>query len=456
MWGGRFSGTIDERMARFNNSYPFDWRMWDEDIRGSQAWARQLAAAGVISDAELQGLLDGLEAVRGEFAAGAFQALPTDEDIHSAVERRLGELAGAVAGKLHTGRSRNDQVATDVRLWTLGAIGRADAAIRELQSALLAQAEAAGDTLMPGYTHLQRAQPILLAHWLLSHFWPLERDRARLADCARRVAVLPLGAGALAGTPLRVDRAALAGELGMRETSPNSLDAVGDRDFAAEFLFDAAMLGVHLSRLAEDVILYSTAEFGFVTLDDAYSTGSSLMPQKKNPDSFELLRGKSGRLIGDLVGLLTVLKGLPSAYDKDLQEDKEPLFDAADTLELALPVAAGAIATARFNAERMRAALDDSMLATDVADYLVERGVAFREAHKAVGALVRAAETRGVTLSALPFGAFREISAAFDEDVLDWFDFARSAAARRVAGATAPAAVREQIEQARMALKMTR
>jgi argininosuccinate lyase len=452
MWGGRFTGTMDERMARFNNSYPFDWRMWDEDIRGSTAWARQLERAGVISAAELDELTGGLAAVRAEYAAGRFEARPTDEDIHSAVERRLGEIAGPVAGKLHTGRSRNDQVATDVRLWTLGAIQRADAAVRELQAALLAQAEAAGAALMPGYTHLQRAQPVLLAHWLLSHFWPLARDRARLADCAVRAAVLPLGSGALAGTPLNIDRAALAADLGFAAPSPNSLDAVSDRDFVAEFLFCAALIGVHLSRLAEDIILYSTGEFGFVTLDDAYSTGSSLMPQKKNPDSLELARGKSGRLIGDLVGLLTVLKGLPSSYDKDMQEDKEPLFDAADTLELCLPVAAGAVATARFHHERMRAALDDAMLATDLADYLVERGVPFREAHRVTGALVRAAEQRGATLSTLPFEVYRDAHAAFDEDVLQVFDFGRSAAARRVAGATAPGAVLAQIDKARETL----
>jgi argininosuccinate lyase len=452
MWGGRFSGTIDERMARFNNSYPFDWRMWDEDIRGSRAWARQIQRAGVLTGGELADLERGLEAVRAEFAAGTFAASPADEDIHSAVERRLGELVGAVAGKLHAGRSRNDQVATDVRLWTLGAIARVDAALRELQAALLARAEAAGGALMPGYTHMQRAQPILLAHWLLSHFWPLQRDRERLAGCRTRAAVLPLGSAALAGTPLAIDRAALAADLGFAAVSPNSVDAVSDRDFVAEFLFCAALVGVHLSRLAEDVIIYSTSEFGFMTLDDAYATGSSIMPQKKNPDSFELLRGKSGRLVGDLMALLTVLKGLPAAYDKDLQEDKQPLFDAADTLELALPVAAGAIATARFHTERMRAALDDAMLATDVADYLVERGVPFREAHKAVGALVREAESRGATLSALPLDIFQAIHPAFGADVHTVFDPARSAAARRVAGATAPEAVREQIEKAQACL----
>jgi argininosuccinate lyase len=452
MWGGRFSEGLDERMARFNNSFPFDRRMWAEDIRGSRAWALQLERAGVISAEERAAIDAGLAAVHAEFAEGRFEARPSDEDIHTAVERRLGEVAGAAAGKLHTGRSRNDQVATDIRLWVLAAIGRADAGLRELQGALLAQAEAAGDALIPGYTHMQRAQPVLLAHWLLAHFWPLQRDRERLADCARRAAVLPLGSGAIAGTPLRVDRAALAADLGFHSISQNSMDATSDRDFIAEFLFCAAMAGTHLSRLAEDMVIYSTSEFGFVTLADAYSTGSSLMPQKKNPDSFELLRGKSGRLLGSLVTLLTVLKGLPSSYDKDMQEDKEPLFDAADTLELSLAVAAGAVATARFNTARMRAALDDAMLATDVADYLVDRGVPFREAHKAVGAVVRAAESRGVPISELPFAAYREAHGVFDEDVLDVFDMDRSAAARAVPGATAPAAVRAQVEQARAAL----
>lgn len=452
MWGGRFSEGLDALMARFNNSFPFDRRMWSEDIRGSMAWARQIAQAGVITAAERDALLAGLEAVHNEFAAGNFVPRDSDEDIHTAVERRLGEIAGPVAGKLHTGRSRNDQVATDIRLWTLGAIQRVDAGLRGLQQALLTQAEAAGNALIPGYTHLQRAQPVLLAHWLLSYFWPLQRDRERLADCARRAAVLPLGSGAIAGTPLAVDRAALAADLDMIAISPNSIDAVSDRDFVAEFLFCATLIGTHLSRLAEDMVIYSSTEFGFVTLADAYSTGSSLMPQKKNPDSFELLRGKAGRLTGSLITLLTVLKGLPSAYDKDLQEDKEPLFDAADTLELSLAVASGAIVTAGFRHDRMRAALDDAMLATDIADYLVDRGVPFREAHRVVGGLVREAEQRGVTLSALPFEAFRAAHPVCDEDILDVFDLDRSAATRRVPGATAPDAVRAQLAQARMCL----
>ncbi|HEU5086326.1 MAG TPA: argininosuccinate lyase, partial [Roseiflexaceae bacterium] len=334
MWGGRFSESLDDRMRRFNDSFPFDRRMWAEDIRGSRAWARRLLAAGVLTEEEQAALDTGLEAVYKEFEAGAFDAQLSDEDIHTAVERRLGELAGAVAGKLHTGRSRNDQVATDMRLWTLSALERLDESLRNVQQAILRQAEAARDALIPGYTHMQRAQPVLLAHWLLSYFWPLQRDRERLADCARRTSQLPLGAGAIAGTPLNVDRAALAADLGFSGPTPNSMDAVSDRDFVAEFLFVGAMIGIHISRLAEDIVIYSSSEFGFVTLADAYSTGSSLMPQKKNPDSFELLRGKSGRLVGSLVTILTVLKGLPSSYDKDLQEDKEPLFDAADTLEL--------------------------------------------------------------------------------------------------------------------------
>jgi argininosuccinate lyase len=452
MWGGRFSGSLDQRMKLFNDSFPFDRRMWDEDIRGSRAWARQIATTGVITADELATIDAGLEAVRAEFAAGTFEPQPGDEDIHTAVERRLGELAGGVAGKLHTGRSRNDQVATDIRLWVLGAIARADAALRELQEALLAQADAAGDAIIPGYTHLQRAQPVLLAHWLLAHFWPLQRDRERLADAAKRTAVLPLGSGAIAGTPLAIDREALAADLGLSAISPNSMDATSDRDFIAEFLFCSALIGVHVSRLAEDIVLYSTSEFGFVTLADAYSTGSSLMPQKKNPDSFELLRGKSGRLVGSLITLLVVLKGLPSSYDKDLQEDKEPLFDAADTLELALPVAAGAIATATFHHAKMRAALDEAMLATDLADYLVNRGVPFREAHKVTGVLVREAELKHTTLSGLSFETFRSAHATFDEDVLDMFSFERSVAARNVPGATAPDAVRAQLALARSSL----
>jgi argininosuccinate lyase len=402
LWGGRFAESMNERMARYNNSYPFDCRMWAEDIRGSKAWARQIHKAGVLSAQELEQILNGLDQVAAEYAEDRFEVKPSDEDIHSAVERRLAELIGSPALKLHSGRSRNDQVATDVRLWTIGAIERADAALREVQKALLAQAEAAGEAVMPGYTHVQRAQPILASHWLMKHFWPLERDRARLADCAKRTAILPLGSAALAGTPLNVDRQEMAQELGFSAPTPNSLDAVSDRDFVAEYLFIASMIAIHISQLAEDIVFYSSTEFGFVSLADAYSTGSSIMPQKKNPDSFELARGKSGRVIGSLITLLTVLKGLPSTYNKDMQEDKEPLFDAADTIELTLSVVAGAIETMTLRYDRMLAALDTAMLATDLADYLVTRGVPFREAHHALGVLVREAEQKQIELQGRP------------------------------------------------------
>ena len=445
MWGGRFSGTLDERMRAFNDSFPVDRRLWQEDIRGSIAWAHGLARADILNQAECAELVRGLEMVRAEFANASFVALPTDEDIHTAVERRLGEIIGGLAGKLHTGRSRNDQVATDTRLWTLGALDQLDSAIMDVQVALIEQAEAVGDALLPGYTHLQRAQPVLLAHTLLAHFWPLQRDRARFHDARTRVSVLPLGSGALAGTAFAVDRAALAAELGFASISANSIDATSDRDYIVEVLAATALVGVHLSRLAEDWIIWSSSEWAFVQLDDAYSTGSSLMPQKKNPDSLELARGKSARLIGNLVTMLTLLKGLPSAYDKDLQEDKAPLFDAVDTLLLTLPVVAGAIRTARFNTERMLAALDDAMLATDIADELVRRGVPFREAHHVAGRLVREAETTGVMLRELPIASFVAAHPALAGDLSHLFDFAHSVATRDIPGGTAPNAVREQL-----------
>jgi argininosuccinate lyase len=307
------------------------------------------------------------------------------------VERRLGELVGPLAGKLHTGRSRNDQVATDFRLWLLDHLPALESRLIDLQAALLKRAEAEAGIPMPGYTHLQRAQPVLLGHWWLSHFWPLQRDRQRLSELGKRTASLPLGSGALAGVPFPIDRQALADELGFASPAPNSIDAVSDRDFAAEFLFVAALAGVHLSRLAEAVILFSSAEFGYFELSDAYATGSSLMPQKKNPDVFELARGKAGGLIGALAGLLATLKGLPSAYDKDLQEDKPPVFHAFDTLAALLPVLAGAIATLTVKADRLQANLEAGMMATDLADYLVRKGLPFRQAHTLTGQAVQLA-----------------------------------------------------------------
>jgi argininosuccinate lyase len=452
LWGGRFEGVPDELMERFNASIGFDWRLWAADIKGSMAYAMALERAGLLTVDERDRLIQGLQAVADEFEAGQFEFRPTDEDIHTAVERRLTELIGEVAGKLHTGRSRNDQVATDLRLYLMREIPGLRQRLAELQEAILTKAEQHLDVIMPGYTHLQRAQPVLFSHWLMSYFWMLERDRERLDDLEERVAVLPLGAGALAGHALGIDRHFLAAELGFRAVSENSMDAVSDRDFVAEFLFWAALVQVHLSRLAEDLIIWSSAEFGFVELDDAYATGSSLMPQKKNPDSLELLRGKVGRLVGHLVALLTALKGLPTTYNKDLQEDKEPLFDTLDTLKLALPVAAGVVRTLKVNAEAMAAALDDAMLATDLADYLVHRGVPFRQSHELVGHAVRRAEALGVPLRELPLAEFQAISDAFDADLYAVFDHRRSVEARDAYGGTATAVVREQMKRARQLL----
>ncbi|MCA9960829.1 MAG: argininosuccinate lyase, partial [Anaerolineales bacterium] len=452
LWGGRFQKPTAELVRKFNDSLPFDVRLVDEDIRGSMAWARGLVGAGVLMPDEAQTLVDGLAQVKQEFATGQFVFAPGDEDVHTAVERRLTEIVGAVGGKLHTGRSRNDQVATDFRLWVMGAVDALLAHVAHLQQALIASAEANLHVPMPGYTHLQHAQPVIWGHWILSHFWPLTRDGARLAHVREMAAELPLGSAALAGTAYPVDRQFLAQELGFARVSANSLDAVANRDFAADFLYAAAMIGLHLSRLSEQLILFSSSEFGFVRLDDAYSTGSSLMPQKKNPDTLELTRGKAGRLLGNLTGLLATLKGLPSSYDKDLQEDKEPVFDAFDTLSVVLPVMTDVINTLILRPERMAAQLEPNLLATDLADYLVKRGVPFREAHHLVGQVVQAAETRGVPLTALALAELQAISAHFGADVLAVFDVAASLASRNVAGGTGPDAVQAQLSMAKAAV----
>jgi argininosuccinate lyase len=449
LWGGRFTTQLDSLAWELNASISFDRRMAQQDVRGSMAWARAIAEAGVLTEDESTQICAGLQAVGEEFATGTFAFQPNDEDIHTAVERRLGEIIGPAAGKLHTGRSRNDQVATDFRLWVLDHLPVLDAAIQEMQTALMERAEADFGLLMPGYTHLQRAQPILLSHWWLSHFWPLQRDRSRLADLAQRAAVMPLGSGALAGCPFPIDRVALAADLGFAAPSPNSLDAVSDRDFAAEFLFCAALIGTHLSKLSEAMVLFTTPEFGFIELSDAYSTGSSLMPQKKNPDLFELARGKAGTLLGSLTGLMATLKGLPSTYDKDLQEDKPPVFAAFDTLTTILPVLAGALRTLTVKPARMKAGIDAAMLATDLADYLVERGVPFREAHSLAGKSVRLAAEKGVTLDALSVTDFQALHSAFGPDIHVVFDPAQSVARRKALGGTAPEAVKIQIQQAK-------
>jgi argininosuccinate lyase len=452
LWGGRFEGKTDELMRRFNDSIGFDRRLYAADVQGSVAYARALARAGLLDGTEAERLVEGLEQVRAEFEAGAFELAPGDEDIHTAVERRLGELLGPLAGKLHTGRSRNDQVATDLRLYLLAEMEGLGQALGQVQAALVDKAEAHLEALMPGYTHLQPAQPILFGHWLLSFFWKLQRDRERLAGVVRRTSVLPLGAGALAGNAFPIDRRALAADLGFEAVSENSLDAVADRDFCVEFLAWAALVQVHLSGLAEDLILWSSREFGFLRVADAYATGSSLMPQKRNPDALELLRGKSGRLIGHLAGLLATLKGLPSTYDKDLQEDKEPVFDAVDTLALELPLVAGLIRSLEVDEARMAAALDEAMLATDLADYLVRRGVPFRQSHHLVGRAVRRSEELGTTLKGLALEDYQAIHSAFGPDLYGALDFQRSVAARNVEGGTAPDAVRAQLAQAKEAL----
>ena len=450
LWGGRFSGQMDAFMARFNASLPFDWRLWDADITGSVAWAKAIARAGLLTEDERDRIVSGLEDLRAEIAADPQAAFAgaVDEDIHSYVERRLTEITGPVAGKLHTGRSRNDQVATDVRLWLKSEAAQLAAALDALISAAVERAAAEIDVLMPGYTHVQPAQPVRWSHWLLSHAWPWRRDAERLRDLLKRVDVMPLGSGALAGCPFPIDRAALAVDLGFGQASPNSMDAVSDRDFIAEFLFWAALTGVHLSRFAEDLVFWSSREFGFVVMDDAYSTGSSLMPQKKNPDALELLRGKSGRLVGDLTGVLTLLKALPSSYDKDLQEDKEPLFDAFDTLNVALPVAKGALQTLKLQPERMAGSLGDELLATDLADLLVRRGVPFRESHHIVGLVVRRAEERGCALRELTDEDLCAIDERLAQSAEVW-DFDRSVEQRVAIGGTARSAVLAQIEDFR-------
>jgi argininosuccinate lyase len=449
LWGGRFQQPTDALLRRFNDSIAFDQRLYAADIRGSVAYAGALAGAGVVSATEHRQLVLGLEQVLSEFEAGSFKLKSDDEDIHTAVERRLSELVGPVAGKLHTGRSRNDQVATDMRLYLLEQVPLLGKELVRLQTAIVDKAERHIRALMPGYTHLQQAQPVLFSHWLMSYFWKLQRDRQRLGTVAQQTSVLPLGAGALAGNRLAIDRKALAAELGFASVTQNSIDAVGDRDFLLEFLAWAALLQVHLSGLAEDLIIWSSPEYGFVELDDAYTTGSSLMPQKKNPDSLELLRGKSGRVVGHLVGLLIALKGVPSSYNKDLQEDKEGVFDVLDTLLMEFPVATGVIRTLSISERRMAAALDDSILATDLADYLVLKGVPFRESHHLVGRVVQRAEMLGLSLADLKLDEYQNISAAFAQDLYEVFDFRRSVAARTVEGGTAPDAVQAQIADAR-------
>jgi argininosuccinate lyase len=452
LWGGRFAEGMAPEMVPLNLCLPVDGRLWREDIQGSRAWARALVDAQVISAEEGTRLQEGLEEVARRIEAEGLGGAP-EEDIHSAVERLLREAAGEVAGKLHTGRSRNDQSSTDVRLYGMAAADRVGAELDRLCGALLGLAERGVDAIMPGYTHLQQGQPIRAAQWALAHLWAFMRDRERVARARTAAAVLPLGSGAIAGCPFPVNRVSLARELGFLRISENSVDAVADRDWICDLAYAGAMTGVHLSRLGEDVVLFSSLEFGFLRLSDGFSTGSSLMPQKRNPDVAELARGKSARLVGNLAGLLTLLKGLPTGYNRDLQEDKEFVFDTVDTLMLVLPAVAGAMDTAVFRPDRMKAVMDAQLLATDLADYLVRRGLPFRESHEAVGRLVRRSEEAGVSLSELETSVFHEEHPAFDAHVHELFDWTRSADSRDSDGGTSLRAVRKQLAAAREQLR---
>ncbi|HEX8847462.1 MAG TPA: argininosuccinate lyase [Pyrinomonadaceae bacterium] len=455
LWGGRFTGVADEGFARFNRSFGFDRRLLEADVRASLAHCEGLLGAGVLSRSEADSIKEGLRTIRQRAAeeSGYFDELQS-EDVHSFVEARLVELVGDAGRKLHTGRSRNDQVATDLRLWLRDEIDKVGAKLREAQSALLDLAEAHSATVIPGYTHLQRAQPVLFAHWCLAYFEMLARDCERMAEVRRRTNVMPLGSAALAGTAYEIDREQIARELGFEDVSRNSLDAVSDRDFCVEFVGASSLVMLHLSRLAEDVIIYATAEFGFIELSDAVATGSSLMPQKKNPDSMELVRGKAGRVFGHLTGLLATLKGLPLAYNKDMQEDKEAVFDAADTVTASLEVAATVLRNVRVREEEARdAASRGYMNATELADYLARTGMPFREAHDTVGRLVLRAIERGVELQELTLAEMQTFSPLIEEDVYKALSLNETLATKSQIGGTSPTRVAEALKAARESLQ---
>ncbi|KIY50967.1 argininosuccinate lyase [Fistulina hepatica ATCC 64428] len=452
LWGGRFTGKTDPLMHEFNQSLKYDKRMYEADITGSIAYAKSLTLVNILTKEEETAIVNGLQSVAKEWRDGVFQIRPDDEDIHTANERRLSELIGPLGGKLHTGRSRNDQVATDMRLWLLDQIKDVEASLKNLISVMVERADKEVHVLMPGYTHLQRGQPIRWSHLLLSHAFSFNTDLERLKQLTPRVSVLPLGCGALGGNPFAVDREFLAKELGFQSLAENSLWGVGDRDFVVEFMMWASLTMTHLSRMAEDLIIYSTAEFGFVTLSDAYSTGSSMMPQKKNPDSLELLRGKSGRLFGNMAGFMMTLKGLPSTYNKDLQEDKEPLFDTVDNISASLKIAEGVIATMEVHEDKMRAALTMDVLATDLANYLVLKGIPFRETHHISGQAVALAESRRCQLDDLTLEDYKTLHESFTDDVRGVFDFEASVESRCAIGGPSRKTFKRQIAVLRASL----
>ena len=449
-WSGRFSEPVAELVKRYTASIGFDYRLADWDIAGSLAHAKMLAACGVIPAGDLADIERGMAQIRAEIAAGTFEWSLDLEDVHFNIEKRLTALVGEAGKRLHTGRSRNDQVATDVRLFVRAAIDQITGLLKALQSALVDTAEKHAGTIMPGFTHLQVAQPVTFGHHLLAYFEMLQRDVERMRDCRARVNRLPLGAAALAGTSYPIDRAMVAKELGFDAICRNSLDAVSDRDFAIEFCAAASLVMTHLSRLSEELVLWMSPRYGFIDLADRFCTGSSIMPQKKNPDVAELVRGKTGRVNGHLVALLTLMKGQPLAYNKDNQEDKEPLFDTVDTLVMTLTIYADMVGGIRVDADRMRAAASEGYAtATDLADYLVKKGVPFRDAHEVVARAVRHAEGKKAELSALPLAELRGFSDAIGEDVYAVLALEGSVAARNHAGGTAPEQVRQAVAAAR-------
>ncbi len=448
VWSGRFASGPAELMEKFSRSIEIDGAMWEEDLAVNRAWAKALRAAKILSAAEETKIQAGLRTIEDEFRRGQFKFLPDDEDIHVAIERRLTELAGDAGAKIHTGRSRNDQVVTDFRLYLKKQSGKLQAAIRNLVGVLVEQAEASQNVILPGYTHTQQAQPVRLAHYLLSAFSACRRHNEQLAQFIVRLDELPLGCGAVAGTAFPIDRAALARELGFSRVMANSIDATGTRNFCSEIVFLCADICTTLSRYCHDFVLWSTQEFGFLDPGEKFATGSSMMPNKKNPDAFELVRGKAGVVIGLLTSIMALQKGLPASYSRDLQEDKKLVFEALQTTSDCLEVFAGALATCRFCADKMNAALDSSLFATDIADYLVRKGIPFRQAHTIVAQAVQHAEKVAFRLHELPMSFWRALHPAFDDEVMKCFDASVSVERRNAIGGTASASVQRQIQEA--------
>lgn len=449
VWGGRFKENINEIVDAFNSSLDFDKRLFSQDITGSMAHCRMLAKQNIISEDDASSIIGALAEIKREIARGEFSVGEDHEDIHSMVEKALIDKVGQLGEKLHAARSRNDQVALDVRLYVREAIERVLSLIKDMQASLVNLAEKNNDILMPGYTHLQPAQPVLLAHHLLAYYEMLKRDSSRFTDCLKRMSVLPLGSAALAGTTFDLDRNMVADELGFDSISDNSMDAVSDRDFVLEYLFASSAMMMHLSRLSEEIVLWSTREFGFVILPDAFCTGSSIMPQKKNPDVLELIRGKTGRVYGNLMALLTTMKGLPLTYNKDMQEDKEGLFDTVDTIEQCLTVLSLLVSEIIFNKEKMKDATEEGhLMATDLADYLVNKGMTFRKAHEVVGGVVLFAIEENRTLKALTIKELKGFARQITEDVFDWLEPASAVKRRNLHGGTGTEAVKKSIARA--------